>query len=128
MDAAVGRAEHTIVKEHSHRPERIADLIRHELALLLEREVKDPRIGFVTITSLRVSSDMATARVGVTVLGDEQQQAESLKGLAAACGFLRRELARRLQLRRTPAIRFEIDQLVESERRIEELLAQLRRK
>lgn len=115
------------MKEHSHRPERIADLIRHELALLLEREVKDPRIGFVTITSVHVTPDMGTARVGVTVLGSAEKQADTLKGLAAASGFLRTALARRLQLRRTPALRFEIDELVESERRIEELLAQLRK-
>lgn len=116
------------MKEHSHRPERIADLVRHELAQLLEREVKDPRIGFVTITGVRVSPDMGTARVGVTILGDEEKQAESLKGLSAAAGFLRSELARRLQLRRTPALRFELDEMVASERRIEELLAQLRKK
>ena len=116
------------MKEHSHRPERVADLIRTELAQLLEREVKDPRIGFVTITGVRVSPDMGTARVGITVLGDQEKQAESLKGLAAAAGFLRSELAHRLQLRRTPALRFEIDEMVESERRIEELLAQLRKK
>lgn len=115
------------MKEHTHRPERIADLIRSELALLLERDVKDPRIGFVTITSVRVTPDMGTARVGVTVLGDAAKQADSLKGLAAASGFLRSELARRLQLRRTPALRFEIDEMVESERRIEELLAKLRK-
>jgi ribosome-binding factor A len=116
------------MKEHSHRPERIADLIRHDLAQLLERDVKDPRIGFVTITSVRVSPDMGSARIGVTVLGDSDKQAETLKGLTAASGFLRSELARRLQLRRTPALRFEIDEMVESERRIEELLAQLRKK
>lgn len=116
------------MKEHSHRPERVADLIRHELAQLLERDVKDPRIGFVTITGVRVTPDMGTAHVGVTVLGDAAKQSESLKGLAAASGFLRSELARRLQLRRTPALKFEIDELIESERRIEELLAQLRKK
>ena|SRR5689334_22467304 len=115
------------MKEHSHRPERIADQIRHELALLLEREVKDPRIGFVTITGVHVTPDMGTARVGVTVLGSPEKQSETLKGLTAASGFLRTALARRLQLRRTPALRFEIDELVESERRIEELLAQLRK-
>lgn len=116
------------MKEHSHRPERIADLIRHELALLLEREVKDPRIGFVTITAVHVTPDMSTARVAITVLGSEEQQADSLKGLGAAAGFLRTSLARRLQLRRTPALRFEMDVLVERERRVEELLAQLRKK
>ena len=115
------------MKEHSHRPERVADLIRHELALLLEREVKDPRVGFVTITGIRVSPDMGTAHVGVTVLGDQAKQEESLQGLAAAAGFLRSELARRLQLRRTPALRFELDEMVESERRIEELLRKIRK-
>ncbi|MSO20948.1 MAG: 30S ribosome-binding factor RbfA [Acidobacteria bacterium] len=119
--------EHNHSQGHSHRPERIADQIRHELAMMLERDVKDPRIGFVTITGVRVTPDMGTARVGVTVLGDEEKKAESLKGLEAASGFLRSELARRLQLRRTPALRFEFDELVESERRIEEMLQKLRK-
>ena len=112
----------------SHRAERVADLIRQELALLLEREVKDPRVGFVTVTRVAIPRDLRTARVFVTILGDEQQKKDSLKGLAAAQGFLRRELAQRLGLRHTPSLEFQLDQGVESEERIEQLLRQIRSK
>ena len=114
--------------EHSYRAERVADLIRQELALLLKREAKDPRLGFVTITRIKVTRDMRTARVAVSVLGDDRQKKDSLAGLGAAQGFLRRELAHRLGMRHTPALEFHIDDGVESEERIEQLLRQLREK
>ena len=114
--------------EHSHRSERVADLIRQELALLLEREVKDPRVGFVTVTRVMVTRDLRSARVFVTILGDEPQKQDSLKGLAAAQGFLRHELSQRLGLRHTPSLEFLLDKGVESEERIEQLLREIREK
>jgi ribosome-binding factor A len=117
-----------LLGEHSHRSERVADLIRRELALLLEREVKDPRVGFVTVTRVMVTRDLRTARVFVTILGEEQQKKDSLKGLGAAQGFLRHELSQRLGLRHTPALEFLLDRGVESEERIEQLLRQIREK
>ena len=90
--------------------------------------MKDPRVGFVTVTRVEVTRDLHTARVGVTILGDEQQKKDSLAGLTAAQGFLRHELAQRLKLRHTPALEFHLDKAVESEQRVEELLRQLREK
>ena len=116
------------LREQSHRVERVADLIRRELAGLLERDVKDPRVGFVTITRVEVTRDLRSARVAVTILGDEGQKKDSLTGLAAAHGFLRHELAQRLGLRYTPEIEFHIDRTLESEQRIEELLRQIHQK
>ena len=116
------------MREQSHRTERVADLIRQELAQLLEREVKDPRVGFVTVTGVEVTRDLRTARVAVTILGDEKKKKASLTGLAAAQGFLRHELAQRLGMRYTPALEFHIDESLESEQRIEELLRQIREK
>ena len=116
------------MRDHSHRTERVADLLRQELSQLLEREVRDPRVGFVTITRVELTRDLQTARVGITVLGDETQKKQSLQGLSAAQGFLRRQLARRLGLKHTPALVFELDQSLESEQRIEELLRQIRQK
>ena len=115
-------------REHSHRAQRVADVIRRELSGLLEREAKDPRIGFVTVTHVEVTPDLRSARVAVSVLGDEPQKKESLTGLAAARGFLRHELAQRLGLRRTPELEFYLDQSLESEQRIEELLRQIQQK
>ena len=113
---------------HSHRAERVADVIRRELGLLLERDVKDPRVGFVTITRVDLTRDLRNARVAVTILGDAEQRKKSLAGLAAAHGFLRRELAHRLELRHTPEIEFYLDASLESEQRIEELLQQIKEK
>src|SRR3990172_7504554 len=103
------------MKERSRRAERLADLIREELGNLLEYEVKDPRIGFATVIAVRLSGDLRTAVVLVSVLGDAEQKQESLKGLAAAQGFLRRQLARRLGLRYAPAVTFRLDRTEETE-------------
>jgi ribosome-binding factor A len=115
-------------REHSHRAERVADLIRQELSKLLERDVKDPRVGFVTVTRVELTRDLRSARVAVTVLGEDPQKKDSLKGLSAAQGFLRHELAQRLGLRYTPQLAFHLDEALESEQRIEELLRQIREK
>jgi ribosome-binding factor A len=115
-------------RERSHRSERVADQIRRELALLLEREVKDPRVGFVTVTDVAVTPDLRNARVAITVLGEGGKEKETLKGLAAAHGFLRRELAQRLGLRHTPELAFHLDRTLESEHRIEDLLSRIREK
>lgn len=116
------------MSEHSRRAERVADLIRQELGQLLEREVKDPRVGFVTVMSVEVSGDLRIARVAVSILGDEKQREQSLEGLAAAQGFLRHELAQRLALRHTPAVVFELDRSLQSEQRIDELPRRTREK
>jgi ribosome-binding factor A len=116
------------MQEGRHRTERVADLIRQELAQLIQLEVKDPRVGFVTITRLTLTRDLRIARVFVTAPGDPSQQKESLLGLAAAQGYLRRELAHRLRLRHAPVLEFRLDELTESEERIDELLRQIRHK
>jgi len=116
------------MKERSRRAERLADLIREELGNLLEYEVKDPRIGFATVIAVRLSGDLRTAVVLVSVLGDAEQKQESLKGLAAAQGFLRRQLARRLGLRYAPAVTFRLDRTEETEQQIEEMLRKARSK
>ena len=72
------------MRQPSHRTERVADLIRQELGQLLEHEVKDPRVGFVTVTHVTVTRDLRTAHVRVTILGDASQQRQSLEGLVAA--------------------------------------------
>lgn len=115
-------------RPNSHRAERVADLIKRELGGLLEREVKDPRLGFVTVTRVELTRDLRTARVLVTILGGAARQEEGLAGLRAAQGFLRHELAGRLAMRHTPLLEFHLDKSLESEQRIEELLRQIREK
>ena len=109
---------------HSRR-ERVADTLREEISTLLRSEVHDPRVGFVTITGVSVSPDLTHARIYVSVLGSDEARRNSLAALNGAAGFLRRELFRRLRLKKALSLTFEIDRAVQSGNRIEELLEQL---
>jgi ribosome-binding factor A len=104
------------------RPDRVADQIRGELALLLSRDVHDPGVGFVTLTRVQVSPDLQTARVYFTVLGDEAARRSSAKALERATPFLRRQIGARLRLKRTPELRFFYDESIAGQDRIERLL------
>lgn len=110
----------------SHRPERVAELIRQTVAAFLTADVRDPRIGFVTVTSVEVSGDLAHARIRVSVMGSDQERARSLEGLASAGRFLRAQLSRELPLRTSPELRFELDRGLEHAQRIDQVLKQLR--
>ncbi len=107
------------------RPDRVADQIRSELALLLAREVHDPGIGFVTLTRVHVSPDLQSARVHYTVLGDEKARANSAKALGRATPFLRRQIGSRLRLKRTPELQFLYDNSIAGQDRIEQILNEL---
>ncbi len=105
-----------------HRPERVGEQIREEVAEIVAGELKDPRIGLVTVTEVRVSPDLKHATVFVSLMGTVEEQKASLKGLEAAVGFIRAELAQRLAMRKIPALVFRRDDSAEVSRRIEELL------
>lgn len=109
------------------RPDRVAEELRSELALLLTRDVHDPGIGFVTLTRVTVSPDLQQARVMYTVLGDTKAQASSAKALERAAPFLRRQIGQRLRLKRTPELRFTYDGAVAGQDRIEQLLNEIHR-
>jgi ribosome-binding factor A len=104
------------------RPARVGDQIREELSDLLTRSVKDPGIGFTTITWVRMSADLQNARVFFTVLGDARARQNAARALERAAPFLRRQIASRLRLRRAPELSFEYDESVERGERIEQLL------
>ncbi len=111
-----------------HRHERIAEEIRHEVGAMLAGELKDPRLGgFVTVTHVSVTPDLKQARIFVSVLGTEAEQASTLTGLTAAAGYVRHELTERLQLRRGPEVQFVLDRSEEYGQRIEELLRQTKK-
>jgi ribosome-binding factor A len=111
-----------------HRHERIAEEIHHEISAMVAGELKDPRIiGLVTVTEVRVSPDLKLARIFVSVLGSEEEHSSTLKGLAAAAGFVRRELGVRLQIRRSPELLFIDDRSEEYKQRIDELLRESKR-
>ena len=104
------------------RPQRLGEQIRQEISALLVSGLKDPRIGFATITGVRVTPDLREARVFVSVLGSAEEQQQTLAGFQAARAFIRHELAERLNIRRTPDLFFELDTSAEYGARIEELL------
>jgi ribosome-binding factor A len=107
------------------RPDRVADQIRGELAMLLAREVHDPGLGFVTLTRVKVSPDLQQARVYYTALGDEKTQRQSGRALERAAPFLRRQIGLRLRLKRTPEILFQYDESIAGQDRIERLLNEI---
>jgi ribosome-binding factor A len=108
-----------------NRPERIGEEILQELGTLLVREVKDPGIGFVTLTRTKVSPDLQLVRVYYTLIGDEKAKRETQKALERATPFLRRQIGSRVRLRRVPELRFEFDKSVEHQDRIERILLDL---
>lgn len=99
-------------KDYS-RAQRIAEQIQREMAELIRLELKDPRVGLVTITGVEVTQDYEHAKVFFTLLGEAQQVADSLVGLQRAAGFLRSQLSRRMQLRIIPQLHFIYDESVE---------------
>jgi ribosome-binding factor A len=115
-----------MMRRPNHRPERVAEAIRQTVAAFLTSAVRDPRIGFVTVTALEVSGDLAHARARVSVMGTEEEKAKSLEGLASAARFLRAQLAQQLSLRVTPELRFELDRGVEHAQRIDRVLRDLK--
>lgn len=108
-----------------HRQQRVADQVRAELSKLVLQELQDPRLGFVTLTEVRMSGDLKIAKVYVSVYGTEEEEEESLEALRHAVGFLRREIGRRLPLRYTPELRFEPDRTIKRASRLEALFADM---
>src|SRR5690606_38479399 len=110
------------MSEHQIRGRKVADRIRVIVAELLERRVKDPRLGFVTVTEVRVTGDLQHASVFYTVLGEESEREASAAALESAKGMIRSEVGRRLGLRLTPSIEFVPDALPDSAKHLEDVL------
>ncbi len=103
---------------------RVNEALREVLSARIAEGLKDPRIGFVTVTAVETSPDLRHARVYVSVLGDEQERTESLAGLQSAHGILQAEIARVMHMKRTPELKFVYDETVEQGMRINELLSE----
>jgi len=108
------------------RKERVEELLRREISDIIRREVKDPRIGFVTVTDAEVSGDLSYAKVFVSVLGTMEQQEATLKGLNSATRFIRGEFGQRIKMRQVPEISFRFDKSIQHGARIHELLEQVK--
>ena len=109
------------------RTVRLGEQIRQDLADLLVREVRDPGIGFVTITRVRVTEDLLQARAFYTTLGDPAAAQKTARALERAVPFLRRAIGQRLRLRRVPELTFAVDEAVGHQARVEKLLEQIKR-
>ena len=110
------------------RAARLAETIREHVADLIANKLKDPRIGFVTVTRVELTADQRMARILVGVLGDPEARKKSLVGLRQAAGFVRRELAQRLRLRFVPEVEFEYDKGLEATDRVAQLLEEAQSK
>lgn len=111
----------------SRRPAQVAETIRQVVADTLTRDIRDPRVGFVTVTGVQVSGDLGHARVRVSVMGEPEDRERALEGLQSAAGFLRSRLTRALDVRIVPELHFELDRGQEHAARINALLADLHR-
>jgi ribosome-binding factor A len=110
----------------TRRVQRLNNLIRQEISELLQRQVKDPRLGsFIAVTEVSISPDLKYARIFVSHIGSEEEKQETLSALASASGFFRRELAKRLRIRRIPELSFQWDDSIERGAHLLQLIDQI---
>jgi ribosome-binding factor A len=115
-------------RQYEHHRGRLAVALREEISVIVEGELADPRIGLATVTEVLMSPDGKSANVLVAVVGDNKEAEESLKGLTAATGFIRHQVADRLRLRHAPELFFRLDRGEQYESRIDELLKRLEKR
>ncbi|HID55399.1 TPA: 30S ribosome-binding factor RbfA [Candidatus Poribacteria bacterium] len=104
------------------RVDRLAPFIQREISEIIQRKIKDPRVGFCTVTRVELSNDLRVAKVWVSVMGGENRKRECLEGLKRATGFIRSELGQSLSVRYTPEIRFFIDKSIDHMMKVDRLL------
>jgi ribosome-binding factor A len=111
-----------------HHRDRLGEALREEIETIVEGELGDPRVGLVNVSSVEIASDGRSARVMVVVNGDDSEADRTMEGLSAAVGYIRREVAERLRLRRSPELIFILDRSQQYQSRIDELLKRTRRR
>lgn len=109
----------------SRKIKRLEKAIKEKLALLIEQQVKDPRIDFVTITDVEVSSDLRHADVYVSVMGEEDEAKEALLGLESAKGFLKKHLGKELRVKYLPELSFKYEQTAQEALRLQEIMKEV---
>ncbi|MCK9221565.1 MAG: 30S ribosome-binding factor RbfA [Limnochordia bacterium] len=107
------------------RAEKVREAVRQEASDIIMRNLKDPRVGFVTVTDVEVTGDLRQVKIFVSVYGDEESRKTTMEGLSSATGFVRSELGKRIRLRHTPEISFVFDESIERGARIFSLLREL---
>ncbi len=109
----------------SRRVEKLNKLIKEEVSDIIQKEIKDPRIGFVTVMRVEVSVDLRQAKVYISVYGGKKDKEKSMKGLESAKGYIQGEIGRRVRLRYTPEISFKLDESLEKGFRVLEIMKQM---
>jgi ribosome-binding factor A len=107
------------------RVEKVQELMKQELSQIILREMKDPRIGFVTVTQVRMSGDLSRAEIFLSLLGSEDEKQQTLSALSHSLGFLRSEVGKRIKLRYTPELVLKLDDSLEYSANIQRLLLQI---
>lgn len=110
-----------------HRAERLQELIKTEFGDILQRNLKDPRIGFVSVMDVEVSNDYSHVKIFVSIMGDEETKRLTMEGLESAKGFIRTELGQRIRLRHTPEVHIIVDNSIERGSRIFQLLEEVKK-
>lgn len=113
------------MKLSSRRQRRLGDVLKQEISDILQAKIRDPRVGFVTVTAVDVSPDLQNAKVFVQILGDEAKRKSGLIGLSHAASFIRSDLAGRLTLRQIPELHFLYDESLDNYERIDRILKEL---
>ena len=114
------------MRTRKRRPDQVAETVRQVIAELLLKELRDPRIGFVTVTGVQVTNDLSVATVRVSIMGDPAEREAALEGLASAAGFLRGRVGKALTTRIVPELRFELDRGLEHAARINQIIGELK--
>lgn len=109
------------------RPERVQEAIRQEISTIINNEIKDPRLGFLTVTGVELTKDMRYARVYFSVLGEDKAKFLALKGLKSAKGYIKGRLGEKIKLRFMPEIEFRIDETLEKTERVFRILDKLQK-
>lgn len=108
------------------RIEKIQELMKQEISKIILRELKDPRIGFVTVTGVHITRDLSEATAYVSIMGNEKHVKDSWEGLQSSLGYIRREIGHRVRLRITPELKFEIDKSLDYSEHIQKLLNKIK--
>ena len=107
------------------RIEKLQELIKQEMSKSILQEIKDPRIGFVTVTDVKLSKDLSVAKIFVSIMGSDEQIKDTLEGLKSALGFLRHEIAKKVRMKYTPKIYFALDTSQNYSEHIQKLLLEI---
>jgi ribosome-binding factor A len=112
---------------HLKRSERVGDLLLKEISQILLKEIKDPRIGFATLTKVEVSKDLRYSKVYVSILGEEAEKISAMEGLSSAAGYIRGELWKRLRIKYIPELTFKLDNSIEYGDHIAQILEKIKK-